>query len=80
MFDADVDPMFDKARAVDEDKEWRLVKKNKLWFEETVAGWNEDKQIIERGGDGTPRSRWRRTRAWTRAWTCADRNWTHSTT
>ena len=45
-------------RAVDE--EWRLVNNNKVWFNETVVGQDEDTRIIKRGGgsgggDGTKR-------------------------
>ena len=31
-FDADIDPKFDAAQAVDQDEERRLDDKNKLWF------------------------------------------------
>ena len=59
-FDADVDPTFNAARAVDEDKERRLDNENKIWFEERVVGLDEDDQILEwvgggGGGDGTLR-------------------------
>ena len=50
--DAVVDSTFDAARAVEEDEERRLDDKNKIWFEERVAGLNEDDQILERVGGG----------------------------
>ena len=63
-FDADVDPTFDAARAVDEDEERRLDDEKKIWFEERVAGLDEDDQILELvigggggGRDGTMRLR-----------------------
>ena len=45
---------------MDEDEERRLDDKNKIWFEERVAGLDEDDQIFERvggggGGNGTLR-------------------------
>ena len=49
-FNANVDPAFYAPRAVDEDKERRLVNKNKLWFDKAIAGRDKDKQTIERGG------------------------------
>ena len=53
-FNANVEPTFDAARVVDEDKERRKDDENKLWFEERVEGQDEDKQILERGGgEGT---------------------------
>ena len=51
-FGADVDLTFDAGRVVDKDNKRWLVIKNKLWFNETVVGQDEDEQIIERGGAG----------------------------
>ena len=45
--DADIDSTFDTARAVDEDKDRRMDNKNKLWFEERVAGRDEDGRILD---------------------------------
>ena len=50
-FDANVNPIFDVAQALDEEKERLLINKNTLWFEERVEGQDEDERIIE-GGDG----------------------------
>ena len=42
-FDANVDPTFDLAWAVDEDKERRLDDEHKLWFNKRVVGQDRDK-------------------------------------
>ena len=39
-------------RAVDEDEERRRDDKDKIWFEERVAGVDEEDQILERFGSG----------------------------
>ena len=46
-FDADVNPIFNAPRALDNDKERSLDDANKLWFKERIAGREEDKQILE---------------------------------
>ena len=63
-FDADAEPAFDAAWAVDQDKEQRLDDEIKLWFNERVAGGDREEQILEQGGGGgnggggTMRLRW----------------------
>ena len=54
-FDADVDPAFDAEQAVDDGEERRLVNKNKLWFDKTFAGRDEDERISKRDSGGTKR-------------------------
>ena len=49
-FDANIDPTFDAAWPVFKDNKQRLVNKNKLWFDKTVARRDAVKQIIEQGG------------------------------
>ena len=53
-FEANVDPTFNTAQAVDKDNEWWMDEKNKLWSEESGAVQVKDEQIIERddGGSG----------------------------
>ena len=51
-FDADVDPTFDAAQAVDEDVERRLHDENTLLSEKRVAGQDKGERILERGGGG----------------------------
>ena len=57
-FDANVNLTFEAVRALNEDKKRRPDNRNKLWFEERVAGQDEEKWIIKWGGgsgDGTER-------------------------
>ena len=46
-FDANVDPRFEVVGAVGEDKQQQLSNKDKLWFDKTVTGRDNDKQIID---------------------------------
>ena len=49
-FNANANPAFNTPMALDNNKKRELDDANMLYFEESIAGWDEDKQILKRGG------------------------------